>query len=41
MRWAVAEEFINGSDGMLLLQGNTIRSQVAAILMRFDMFTMI
>ncbi len=35
MRWAVAEQIINGSDGYLLPQGNATRAQVAALLMRF------
>ena len=36
MQWAVAEKLIGGSDGKLLPQGNAIRAQVAAILMRFS-----
>ena len=35
MQWAVAENLIGGSDGMLLPQGNATRAQVATILMRF------
>ena len=35
MRWAVAEQIINGSDGYLLPLGNATRAQVSAILMRF------
>ena len=34
MQWAVAEGIINGSDGMLLPQGNATRVQVATILYR-------
>ena len=35
LRWAVAEELVNGSDGKVLPQGNATRAQVATILMRF------
>lgn len=34
MRWAVAGQIINGSDGYLLPQGDATRAQVAAILYR-------
>ena len=40
MQWAVAEGIINGSDGMLLPQGNATRAQVATILYRsMDLIT--
>ena len=35
IKWAVAEDLINGSEGKLLPQGPATRAQVAAILMRF------
>lgn len=40
MQWVVAEGIINGSDGMLLPQGNATRAQVATILYRsMDLIT--
>ena len=35
MAWAVSKGIINGVDGALVPQGHAIRSQVAAIMMRF------
>ena len=35
MQWAVAEELLKGSNGMLDPQGSATRAQVATILMRF------
>ena len=35
MKWAVAEELIQGSNGKLNPKGNATRAEIAAILKRF------
>lgn len=35
MKWAVAEDIVNGSDGKIFPQANATRAEAAAILVRF------